>query len=86
MINAGLEIIMALINGISQSLPTLIPAIVSAVILIAQSLIDNIDLIIQAGIKRVVYGEKYRLEDGIDLLRKAGIEVVYINLDEYGTK
>lgn len=27
-------------------------------------------LIIQAGIKRVVYGEKYRLEDGINLLKK----------------
>lgn len=39
-------------------------------------------LIIQAGIKRVVYGEKYRLEDGINLLRKANVEVVYINPDE----
>lgn len=38
-------------------------------------------LIIQAGIKRVVYGEHYRLEDGIDLLKKANIEVVYINSD-----
>ena len=34
-------------------------------------------LIIQAGIKRVVYSEKYRLEDGIELLRRAGIEVVF---------
>jgi|SRR5689334_584561 len=32
-------------------------------------------LIIQAGIKRVVYEEEYRLTEGIDLLRKAGIEV-----------
>ncbi len=52
----------------------------------ASPCIECSKLIIQAGIKRVVYGEKYRLEDGIDLLRKAGIEVVYINLDEYGTK
>lgn len=37
-------------------------------------------LIIQAGIKRVVYSEKYRLEDGIELLRRAGIEVVYIEV------
>ncbi len=43
-------------------------------------------LIIQSGIKRVVYGEKYRLEDGIQLLRKANIEVVYLNSDEYETK
>ena len=33
-------------------------------------------LIIQAGIKRVVYSEDYRITDGIDLLRRAGIEVV----------
>ena len=32
-------------------------------------------LIIQSGIKRVVYRDEYRLTDGIDLLRKAGIEV-----------
>ncbi|MBD5244604.1 MAG: dCMP deaminase family protein [Barnesiella sp.] len=35
-------------------------------------------LIIQAGIKRVVFNELYRLADGIDLLRRAGIEVVHI--------
>lgn len=40
-------------------------------------------LIIQAGIKRVVYGEEYRLEDGINLLRRANIEVIYLNPDEY---
>ena len=33
-------------------------------------------LIIQAGIKRVVYHDEYRITDGIDLLRRAGIEVV----------
>ena len=38
-------------------------------------------LIIQSGIKRVVYGEKYRLEEGIELLRKANIEVIYLNPD-----
>ena len=32
-------------------------------------------LIIQSGIKRVVYRDEYRLTDGIDLLRQAGIEV-----------
>ena len=32
-------------------------------------------LIIQAGIKRVVYRDEYRLTDGIDLLRQAGVEV-----------
>ncbi len=32
-------------------------------------------LIIQAGIRRVVYRDEYRLTDGIDLLTRAGIEV-----------
>ena len=32
-------------------------------------------LIIQAGIKRVVYKDEYRLTDGIDLLKKAGVVV-----------
>ncbi|MDI9551378.1 MAG: deoxycytidylate deaminase [Candidatus Cryptobacteroides sp.] len=32
-------------------------------------------LIIQAGIKRVVYKDEYRISDGVDLLRRAGIEV-----------
>lgn len=36
-------------------------------------------LIIQAGIKRVVYSRDYRLTDGVDLLRRAGIEVVRLN-------
>lgn len=34
-------------------------------------------LIIQSGIVRVVYTEKYRLDDGIKLLERAGVEVVY---------
>ena len=32
-------------------------------------------LIIQSGIRRVVYRDEYRLTDGVDLLRRAGIEV-----------
>ena len=36
-------------------------------------------LIIQAGIKRVVFNELYRITDGIDLLKRAGIECVYID-------
>ena len=39
-------------------------------------------LIIQSGIKRVVYGEKYRLEEGIELRRKANIEVIYLNPEQ----
>ncbi|MBQ4387442.1 MAG: dCMP deaminase family protein [Prevotella sp.] len=44
----------------------------------ASPCIECAKLIIQAGIKRVVYGEKYRLADGIELLERAGIEVIYL--------
>jgi len=37
--------------------------------------IECAKLIIQAGIKRVVYSDDYRLEEGINLLKRAGIEV-----------
>lgn len=39
-------------------------------------------LIIQAGIKRVIYNRSYRLTDGIDLLRRAGIEVEQLPLPD----
>jgi dCMP deaminase len=38
-------------------------------------------LIIQAGIKRVVFTESYRLEDGINLLKRAEIEVKQVELE-----
>ncbi len=44
----------------------------------ASPCIECAKLIIQSGIKRVVYGEKYRLMDGIELLERAGIEVAYL--------
>ena len=44
----------------------------------ASPCIECAKLIIQAGIKRVVYGEQYRLLDGVDLLLKAGIDVSQI--------
>jgi dCMP deaminase len=37
-------------------------------------------LIIQAGIRRVVFAEKYRKDDGIELLKLAGIEIIQISL------
>ena len=46
--------------------------------------IECAKLIIQSGIKRVVYAEKYRLTDGIDLLKRAGVKVEYMNPDEMG--
>ena len=49
----------------------------------ASPCIECAKLIIQAGIKRVIYAEKYRLTDGIDLLERANIEVKYLNPDDY---
>ena len=39
-------------------------------------------LIIQAGIKRVVFSNLYRVTDGIDLLKRAGVETVHVEFDE----
>ncbi len=43
-------------------------------------------LIIQSGIKRVVYGEEYRIMDGVELLERANIEVVYLNDEKEESK
>lgn len=40
-------------------------------------------LIIQAGIKRVVFTENYRLEDGINLLKRASIEVEQVEPGDF---
>ncbi len=37
-------------------------------------------LIIQAGIKRVVFCDKYRITEGLDLLKRANIEIVHIKI------
>ena len=44
--------------------------------------IECAKLIIQAGIVRVVYAEEYRMSEGIELLKRAGIEVINFNGDE----
>ena len=44
--------------------------------------IECAKLIIQAGIRRVVYARSYRLTDGLDLLLKAGISVEKVELEE----
>lgn len=36
-------------------------------------------LIIQAGIKRLVYRDDYTVSDGLDLLQRAGIDIVNLN-------
>jgi dCMP deaminase len=45
----------------------------------ASPCVDCAKLIIQAGIIRVVYADEYRIVDGIELLEKAGIEIVQMS-------
>lgn len=42
-------------------------------------------LIVQAGIKRVVYSKPYRVNDGLELLASAGIQIDYLPIDEEKT-
>lgn len=44
--------------------------------------IECAKLIIQSGIKRIVYADSYHSMDGIDLLKRVGIEIVKVELSE----
>lgn len=46
--------------------------------------IECAKLIIQSGIKRVVFSEVYRLTDGVELLKRAGIECVHMMISDDG--
>ena len=48
----------------------------------ASPCIECAKLIIQAGIVRVVFSELYRKNEGLDLLERAGIEIVYLNMED----
>ncbi len=48
----------------------------------ASPCLDCAKLIIQAGIKRVVFDEFYRITDGIALLARAGVEISHIPVSE----
>ena len=43
--------------------------------------IECAKLIIQAGIRRVIYAREYRITDGIELPRRAHIEVLHLPID-----
>ena len=47
----------------------------------ASPCIECAKLIIQAGIRRVVYADPYRSDEGIELLRRVGIECVQITVE-----
>ena len=54
----------------------------STLYITAAPCIECSKLIIQAGIRRVVYSEDYRSEEGLNLLRRVGIECVQYELNE----
>lgn len=53
----------------------------STLYITASPCIECSKLIIQSGIVRVVYSDLYHKEDGVELLKKVGIEVVQIDMD-----
>lgn len=53
-LQAGIEILLSLVKGIVESLPELIPALIDAVFVIVDTLIDNLDLIIDAAIQIIL--------------------------------
>ncbi len=91
---SGFENICELDNGITK--PYVLHAEANAITKIAKSnnssegatlyitcspCLECAKLIIQAGIKRVVFIEKYRVEDGIELIERAKIEITQIDID-----
>lgn len=50
----------------------------STLYITASPCVECAKLIIQAGIERVVFNELYRITDGVELLKRAGIECVHI--------
>lgn len=55
----------------------------STLYITASPCVECAKLIIQAGITRVVFNEMYRITDGIDLLRRAGVECTHMsNLED----
>ncbi|MDR2148388.1 MAG: dCMP deaminase family protein [Tannerella sp.] len=53
----------------------------STIYITSSPCIECAKLIIQSGIRRVVYCEDYHTLDGVDLLNRAGIEVNYIEIE-----
>ena len=58
----------------------------STIYITSSPCIECAKLIIQAGIKRVVFSEKYHTEEGVSLLNRAGITLDYIDLEQFKEK
>ena len=56
----------------------------STLYITASPCIECAKLIVQAGVHRVVYADKYRSEEGLALLERAGIDTEFIDLQKSG--
>ena len=54
----------------------------STLYITASPCIECAKLIIQAGIIRVVFSELYRQNEGLSLLERAGVKVLYLNMED----
>lgn len=72
------EVLHAESNAITKLAKGTQSSIDSTVYVTLMPCFDCAKLMIQSGIKRVVYLEEYRFTDGVDLLKKAGIEVCHL--------
>ena len=78
-IDSAIQIVVAVVNGISLALPRLIPAAVSAVTQVATALIDSIDLILPAAIElclAIGLGMVAAIPDMIAMLPQIGWAIV----------
>lgn len=66
----GITILIELARGISSSLPTLIPIAIDAVLLMVETLIDNIDLIIDAAIQLIMRTFRWDNQSSSYIIRK----------------
>lgn len=77
-IDAGIQIILALVQGVTQMLPDLIPVAVDAVLTITENLINNIDMLIDAAIELIL-----ALADGLIMALPILIEKAPIIIQKF---
>lgn len=75
------EVLHAESNAIAKCARSLYNSNQSTMYITLAPCFDCAKLIIQSGIIKVVYLEDYKITDGIDLLRKANIEIIKIKID-----
>lgn len=74
------EVLHAEVNAITKLAKSGNTSVGATIYITYEPCIDCSKLIIQSGIKRVVYLDSYRRHDGIELLKRAGIDVEKISL------